>query len=123
MVLAVQPALANTTVKQSTKLSTAGMKQWREGDFLGAFGSCYGAKKVLEGLKADGREEALGYAELCIGLALKEMKVQAGQHDYCKSFTATQKHFAAVDALRKKQGLKLADGGYMAEQLKDNRCK
>ncbi len=99
------------------------MKQWREGDFLGAFGSCYGAKKILEGLKADGREEALGYAELCIGLALKEMKVQAGQHDYCKSFMASQKHFAAVDTLRKKQGLKLADGGYMAEQLKDNRCK
>lgn len=126
LALILGPHAASANVKQSAKLSTAGMKQWRDGDFLGAFGSCYGAKKILEGSsgkRLEGAVEALGYAELCIGLALKEMKVRAGPHDYCKAFVASQKHFAVVDAVRKKRGQKLADGGYMVEQLKDNRCR
>lgn len=120
------PAGANTMLKQSAKLRADGMKLWRDGDFLGAFGNCFGAKQILRGLKDLNPEtlsEALGYAELCIGLSLQQMKVKGGQHDFCKSFKASKKHFAIVDAGRKSRGEKLADGGYMDEQLKESRCQ
>jgi hypothetical protein len=117
-------ASANTLIKQSAKLHDEGMKLWRNGDFLGAFGACFGAKKILDGVKGgEPLAEALGYAELCIGLALQQMKVKGGTHDVCKSFTAAKKQFGVVDKARLQRGEKLADGGYMDEQLKDSRCK
>jgi hypothetical protein len=124
--LMLTPASANTVLKQSVKLHKDGMVLWRNGDFLGAFGSCFGAKQLLKGIKGVKPEmiaEALGYAELCIGLALHEMKVKGGSYDACKSFVATKKQFAIVDAARKSRGEKLADGGYMDEQLKEANCK
>jgi hypothetical protein len=120
------PVFANTVLKQSAKMRADGMRQWRNGDFLGAFGNCYGARQLAASIKDANSEqiaEALGYSELCIGLALQQMKVKGGQHDFCKAFIASQKHFALVDAGRKQRGEKLADGGYMAETIKESRCK
>jgi hypothetical protein len=124
--LLVTPAHANTVLKQSAKLRAEGMKQWRNGDFLGAFGSCYGAKQLIVAVKdadPEAKSEALGYSYLCIGLALQQMKVRGGPHDFCKYFAAAQKNFKTVDAARKLRGEKLADGGYMEETLKESRCR
>jgi hypothetical protein len=124
--LLASPAEANAVLKQSSKMREQGMKLWRDGDFLGAFGSCFGAKQLLAGAKDAGKEpltEAQAYADLCIGLALQSLKVRAKKHDYCASYLAAQKSFAIVDSLRKKRGEKLADGGYMTQQLQDSRCK
>jgi hypothetical protein len=119
-------AMSNPVLKQADKLRAEGMTLWRDGDFLGAFGACFGAKKVLDGSKEKGAIsfiESLGYAELCIGLALQQMKVRGGKHDHCRAFKASQKHFARVDEDRRKRGLELVAGSYLAEQLKDSRCK
>jgi hypothetical protein len=126
LMLTLAPASANSVLKQSVKLHRDGMVLWRNGDFLGAFGSCFGAKQVLRGLKGVKPElvaEALGYAELCIGLSLQQMKVKGGPYNACKSYVATKKQFAIVDAARKSRGETLADGGYMDEQLKEAKCK
>jgi hypothetical protein len=126
LMLTVTPASANSVLKQSAKLHRDGMVLWRNGDFLGAFGSCFGAKQLLRGLKGVKTEqiaEAMGYAELCIGLSLQQMKVKGGPYNACKSYVATKKQFAIVDAARKSRGETLADGGYMDEQLKEAKCK
>ena len=108
------------------KMREQGMSQWRNGDFLSAYGNCFGARQMLLRLKDASKyvvADGVGYAELCMGLALHQMNIKSKSHDACRLLVQAQKNFKLVDELRKSQGETAEDGGYLAEMLKERGCR
>lgn len=107
------------------KMREQGMAQWRNGDFLSAYGNCFGARQMLLRLKG-APEEAVargaGYAELCMSLALHQMNIRSPNHSPCKLLVEAQKNFRLADEVRKAKGMTADDGGYLAEMMKDRGC-
>lgn len=102
-----------------------GMSQWRNGDFLSAYGNCYGARQMLLRLKGAPKEAVArdtGYAELCMSLALNQMNIRSKNHNPCKWLVEAQKNFKLADMARRAQGMLPDDGGYLAEMIKDRGC-
>lgn len=108
------------------KMREQGMSQWRNGDFLSAYGNCYGARQMLLRLKDAPREAVArdtGYTELCLSLALNQMNIRSKNHNPCKWLAEAQKNFKLADAARRAQGMPADDGGYLAELMKDRGCR
>jgi hypothetical protein len=129
-VLGLLPAGAaadsKATLAIARKMREQGMSQWRNGDFLSAYGNCFGARQVLvhlQGIPQDVVANGVGYAELCMGLALQQMNIRSKNHNPCRMLLQAQKNFRLVDQARKAQGKLAEDGGYLAEMLKDSGCK
>ena len=108
------------------KMREQGMAQWRNGDFLSAYGNCFGSRQMLLRLKGVPKEavaRGAGYAELCMSLALHQMNIRSKNHSPCKLLLDAQKNFKLVDETRKAQGMLADDNGYLAELLKDRGCR
>jgi hypothetical protein len=128
LVAALAPARADNdlVMVMAGKMREQGMSQWRNGDFLSAFGNCYGARQMLVRLKGVPRDEVArgtGYAELCMSLALHQMNVRSRNHSPCKLLVEAQKNFRLADEVRKAKGMSADDGGYLAELIKDRGCR
>lgn len=108
------------------KMREQGMVSWRNGDFLSAYGNCFGARQMLQRLKGapeDAVARGTGYAELCMSLALHQMNVRSRNHSPCRLLIAAQKNFKLADEVRKTKGMTADDGGYLAELIKDRGCR
>jgi hypothetical protein len=110
----------------AAKMREQGMSQWRNGDFLSAYGNCYGARQMflrLKGVPRDVVARGAGYSELCMSLALHQMNVRSRNHSPCGLLIDAQKNFSLADEVRKAKGLPEDDGGYIAELIKDRGCR
>jgi hypothetical protein len=108
------------------KMREQGMTSWRNGDFLSAYGNCFGARQMLLRLKGAPEESVArgaGYAELCMSLALYQMNIRSKNHSPCKLLVEAQKKFRLADEVRKAKGMTADDGGYIAELIKDRGCR
>lgn len=113
-------------IAMAAKMRDQGMTQWRNGDFLSAYGNCFGARQMilrLKGLPQDVVARSVGYSELCMGLALHQMNIKSKTHSACKLLIQAQKNFKLVDEVRKARGQTEDDGGYLTEMLKESGCR
>jgi hypothetical protein len=125
---AFRPAQADNdlVMAMAGKMREQGMSQWRNGDFLSAYGNCFGARQMLvrlKGVPEDVVARGAGYAELCMSLALHQMNIRSRNHSPCKLLFEAQKNFKLADEVRKAKGMSADDGGYLAELIKDRGCR
>jgi hypothetical protein len=126
LIISTAGADNSMVISMAKRMRDQGMTQWRNGDFLSAYGNCFGSRQILlrlKGVPKDVIANGVGYAELCMSLSLHQMNIKTKSHDPCKLLFEAQKNFRLVDQARKANGLLAEDGGYLAEMLKERGCR